>query len=66
MYVNTYEIFSSLRGDKMKIVKSFALMALGATAVLAYQRYSDDVLYAVEKMVKKKAKCACEELEDMM
>lgn len=41
-------------------------MALGATAVLAYQRYSDDVLYAVEKMVKKKAKCACEELEDMM
>lgn len=41
-------------------------MAIGATAVLAYQRYSEDVMYAVENMIKKKAKCACEELEDMM
>lgn len=50
----------------MRMVKSLALMALGGAAVLAYQRYSDDMLYAMEKMIKKKAKCACEELEDMM
>ena len=50
----------------MKMVKSFALMALGGAAVLAYQKYSDDMLYAMENMIKKKAKCACEELEDMM
>ncbi len=50
----------------MKIVKGLCLMALGATAVLAYQRYGEDVMYSMENMVKKKAKCACEELEDMM
>jgi len=66
MYVMYIQIFSSLRGDKMKIAKSLALMALGATAVLAYQRYNEDVMYAMENMIRDKAKCACEELEDMM
>ena len=50
----------------MRMVKTLALMALGGAAVLAYQKYGDDMLYGMEKMVKKKAKYACEELEDMM
>ena len=50
----------------MRMVKTLALMALGGAAVLAYQKYSDDMLYAMETMIRKKAKCACEELEDMM
>ena len=50
----------------MKMVKSFALMALDGAAVLAYQRYSEDMFSAMGNMIKKKAKCACEELEDMM
>jgi len=50
----------------MKMVKGLALMALGGAAVLAYQRYSEDMFSTMEKMIKKKAKCACEELEDMM
>ena len=66
MYVIYIQIFSSLRGDKMKMVKTLALMALGGVCVLAYQRYGDDMMYAMEDMIRKKAKCACEELEDMM
>ena len=66
MYVKYIQIFSSLRGDMMKMVKTLALMALGGAFVLAYQRYSDDMFYAMEDMIRKKAKCACEELEDMM
>ena len=50
----------------MRMIKSLALMAIGGAVVLAYQRYSDDMFYAMEDMIKKKAKCACEELEDMM
>lgn len=50
----------------MKVAKSLCLMALGATAVLAYQRYSEDVMDAMGNMIKKKAKCVCEELEDIM
>lgn len=50
----------------MKYGKDAALVALGAGAVLAYQRYNKPVMNKVEKMVDKTVKKTNDKLEDMM
>lgn len=47
----------------MKIVKSLMLMAAGASAVLLYQRYGNQMMIMMDDMINKRA-CKCEELED--
>lgn len=46
----------------MKLGKDIALMAMGAGAVLAYQKYSKPIMKAVDNTAKK----ANDKLEDMM
>ena len=50
----------------MNIVKSMALMAAGAGAVLVYQKYSDQVLNKIEDISDDMMKKANKKLEDMM
>ncbi|MDD2377766.1 MAG: hypothetical protein PHD10_01845 [Bacilli bacterium] len=50
----------------MKIMKDLTLMALGATLVVAYQRYNEPLMNSLKRAVKKSAECTCDELEDMM
>lgn len=50
----------------MKMGKNVALMALGAGAVLAYQKYSKPVMKKVEKTANKALKKADNKLENMM
>ncbi len=50
----------------MKLGKNVALMAVGAGAVLAYQKYSKPMMKAVDKTAKKALKKANDKLEDMM
>lgn len=50
----------------MKIGKNMALMAMGAGAVLAYQKYSKPVMKKVEKVADDAIKKANKTLEDMM
>ncbi|MCI8778146.1 MAG: hypothetical protein HFI86_06410 [Bacilli bacterium] len=50
----------------MKLGKNVALMAMGAGAVLAYQKYSKPMMKAVDKTAKKALKKANDKLEDMM
>lgn len=50
----------------MKLGKSMALMAMGAGAVLAYQKYNKPVMKKMEKVVDKTMKKADKRLEDMM
>lgn len=50
----------------MKVGKNIALMALGAGAVLAYQKYNKPVMKKMEKVVDKTMKKANNTLEDMM
>ncbi len=53
----------------MKLGKSMALMAIGAGAVLAYQKYNKPIKKKVESMVNnttKKVKNANDKLENMM
>ncbi|HPF83417.1 MAG TPA: hypothetical protein PLV83_04565 [Bacilli bacterium] len=47
----------------MKIVKSLMLMAMGATAVLLYQKYGDKMLLMAEDMITN-CNCKKEKLED--
>lgn len=54
---------SNLRGDNMRVVKSLMLMAIGATAVLLYQRYGDQMMIMAEDMIKKH-NCTCDGLEN--
>lgn len=46
--------------------KDIALIALGATAVLAYQKYSKPVAEEAEKVMKKALKKADKKLDNMM
>ncbi len=46
----------------MKMARDMAMMALGAGAVLAYQKYQEPVKKEMDKMMKKAPKT----LEDMM
>jgi len=50
----------------MKIMKSLALMAAGAGAILAYQKYSEPVMEKLECIADDVMKKANEKLEDMM
>lgn len=50
----------------MKLSKNIALMAMGAGAMLAYQKYSKPVMKAVDKTTKSTIKKANDKLEDMM
>ncbi len=50
----------------MKIGKNVALIAMGAGAVLAYQKYNKPVMKKVEKVVDSTVKKANNKLEDMM
>lgn len=50
----------------MKMMKSMTLMGLGATAVLAYQKYSKPMMRKMENVVNKTMKKANDSLENMM
>ncbi len=50
----------------MKIIKSMALVAVGAGAVLAYQKYSEPVMDKISDMADDAMKKAGKKLEDMM
>lgn len=50
----------------MKIIKSMALIAVGAGAVLAYQKYSEPVMQRLEDLADEAMKKANKKLEDMM
>lgn len=67
MYINNYiQIHISSRGDNMKIVKSMALIAVGAGAVLAYQKYSEPMMEKLEGLAEDAMRKADKKLEDMM
>ena len=50
----------------MKIVKSMALIAVGAGAVLAYQKYSEPLMDKLEHIAGDAMRKTNEKLEDMM
>ncbi len=50
----------------MKIVKSMALIAVGAGAVLAYQKYSEPVMEKLSDIADDAIRKANKKLEDMM
>lgn len=50
----------------MKLSKNIALMAMGAGALLMYQKYNKPVMEAVDKTTKKAIKKANDKLENMM
>lgn len=50
----------------MRMTKSMALMAMGAGAVLLYQKYNEPVKRKLEQTVGKKMDQAGKKLEDMM
>ena len=50
----------------MKIVKSMALIAMGAGAILAYQKYSDPMMRKLEDLAEDAMIKADKKLEDMM
>lgn len=50
----------------MKMGKSLALMALGAGAVVAYQRYNKPVKRTMERAVDKTLKKTGDKLDNMM
>lgn len=50
----------------MKIGKDIAFMAMGAGAVLAYQKYNKPVMKKMEKVADDAMKKANKKLEDMM
>ena len=50
----------------MKLGKNALMMALGAGAVLAYQKYNKPVMKKMEKTADKMIRKADQELEDMM
>ena len=62
IYTNT----SYQRGDCMKVVKPMMLMAMGAGAVIAYQKYSKSVMDKMSDDVEDIKKKACKKLDSMM
>ena len=50
----------------MKIVKSMALIAMGAGAVLAYQKYSEPVMEKIEDIADDIMHKASKKLDDMI
>ena len=68
MYVLSIHTVSYLQQEviSMKIGKNMALMAMGAGAVLAYQKYNKPVMKKMEKVADDAMKKANKKLEDMM
>ena len=56
----------AIRGDIMKMTKNIALMAMGAGAVLAYQKYSKPAMKTISKTMDKALDKADKKLENMM
>lgn len=50
----------------MKVLRSMALIAMGAGAVLAYQKYSEPVMHKLEDLAEDTMQKATKKLEDMM
>ena len=50
----------------MKMAKDVALMAVGAGAVMAYQKYKKPAMEKMEKVVNKSIKKANKKLDEMM
>lgn len=50
----------------MKVLKSMALVAMGAGAILAYQKYSEPVMNKLSDIAEDTMKKANKKLEDMM
>lgn len=50
----------------MKVLKSMALIAVGAGAILAYQKYSEPVMNKLGDIAEDAMKKANKKLEDMM
>lgn len=50
----------------MKVLRSMALVAMGAGAVLAYQKYSEPVINKLSDVAEDAMKKANKKLEDMM
>lgn len=60
-----YIIFLTKKVIFVKFAKSMALMAMGAGAVLAYQKYEKPVMKEASKKMKKVLKKSNQMLEDM-
>ena len=67
MYIEIYT-FCHISSEviSMKIVKSMALIAMGAGAVLAYQKYSEPVMEKLQTLADDAMKSASKKLDDMM
>ena len=50
----------------MKFMKGLALMAMGAGATMAYQKYSKPMMKKIKRSMNKTAKKVGNQLEDMM
>lgn len=50
----------------MKVLRTMALVAMGAGAVLAYQKYSEPVINKLSDVAEEAMKKANKKLEDMM
>lgn len=50
----------------MKVLRTMALIAMGAGAVLAYQKYSEPVINKLSDVAEEAMKKANKKLEDMM
>ena len=50
----------------MKVLKSMALVAMGAGAILAYQKYSEPVMNKLSDIAEDAMKKTNKKLEDMM
>ena len=66
VYKNLYTQSYFWWGDNMKIAKTMALIAVGAGAVLAYQKYSEPVMDKIESIADDAMKKAEKKLDDMM
>ena len=64
LYIRFIFFFSEV--IKMKLGKNALMMALGAGAVLAYQKYNKPVMKKMEKTADKMIRKADKKLEDMM
>ncbi len=72
IYVNNSNVYMKniydnllVRGDNVQMGKNIALMAIGAGAVLAYQRYNKPLAKRMDRMVDKTLDKASKTLEDM-
>lgn len=55
-----------VRGDKVNMIKNMAFMAMGATAMAAYQKYKEPVCEAITKAMNEEKKMAKKAIENVM